>query len=128
VTPDDTDTPTVPPPSGAGLGQALMVLDAVSQIDNFGINAVGKNVAEVANNLAQSSKTAAAQFVMAAKAQGLSPKSKITAQILTNPATAMPLAKALGVGANLPRGGRHCAAIVHQRTCVARLCRCMWAA
>jgi hypothetical protein len=101
VTPDDTDTPTEPPRGGGGLGLFLMVMDAASKIDNFGINAVGKTVAEVANNLAQSNKTVVVQFVTAAKAQGLSPKSKITAQILSNPATARPLAKALGIGANL---------------------------
>jgi hypothetical protein len=77
------------------------VLNAASQFDNFAINAVRKTVADVANNLAQSNKTVAARFVMAAKGVGLAPESQLTPQVLSDPATAAPLGRAAGIGTDL---------------------------
>jgi hypothetical protein len=77
------------------------VQNAASQFDNFAFNAVRKTVAEVANNLAQSNKAAAAQFIMAAKHMGLTPESQLTPQVLGDPATAAPLGRAAGIGTNL---------------------------
>lgn len=71
-----------------------------SKFDAFGQSSLGKTIAEIA---AQSgNQTTSAGFVNAARNQGLSPNSPITTQVLSDPATAMPLAKALGIGANLP--------------------------
>jgi hypothetical protein len=82
---------TVPPP----------VLNAASQFDHFALNAVRNTVADVANNLAQSNKTVAARFVMAAKRVGLTPESKVPWQILSDPVAAAPLARAAGIGTDL---------------------------
>jgi hypothetical protein len=76
------------------------VLNAASQFDEFAFNAVRKTVAEVAKNLALNDKRAA-RFVVAAKGIGLAPESKITGEMLTDPATAAPLARAAGIGTNL---------------------------
>jgi hypothetical protein len=81
---DNAYTPTAPPP----------VLNAASHFDKFALSVVTKTVAEVAGNLDQR----AAQFIMAAKAIGLAPESQLTGQVLSNPATAVPLARAAGIG------------------------------
>jgi hypothetical protein len=76
--------------------------NAASLFDEFARGAVGKTVVEVANNLAQSyNKEAAAQFIMAAKHMGLTPKSQLTPQVLSDPATAAPLGRAAGIGTYL---------------------------
>ena len=74
---------------------------AASQFDEFAFNAVRKTVAEVAKNLAQSNKRAAAQFVVAAKGVGLAPESQVTGQVLIDPAAAAALARAVGIGTDL---------------------------
>ncbi len=85
----------------AAMQQALA--DTSSKFDAFGQQAHNKTVGELAKELAaNNSQTAAAQLINAAKAQGLSPDSQLTADILKNPATAMPLARALGIGRDLP--------------------------
>jgi hypothetical protein len=86
---DKTDTPTVPP----------RVMDAASQFDEFARWAVGKTVGEVA--ITWSNKLASAQFLKAAKGIGLTPESRLTGQVLSNPAKAMPLARVRGIGTDL---------------------------
>jgi hypothetical protein len=84
---DNTYTLTAPPP----------VLNAASHFDKFALSAVAKTVAEVAGNLDRR----AAQFIMAAKGIGLAPQSQLTGQVLSDPATAVPLARAAGIGTDL---------------------------
>ena len=84
---DNAYTPTAPPP----------VLNAASHFDKFALGAVTKTVAEVAGNLDQR----AAQFITAAKGIGLAPQSQLTGQVLSDPATAVPLARAAGIGTDL---------------------------
>ena len=84
---DNAYTPTAPPP----------VLNAASHFDKFALGAVTKTVAEVAGNLDQR----AAQFIMAAKGIGLAPQSQLTGQVLSDPATAVPIARAAGIGTDL---------------------------
>jgi hypothetical protein len=86
---DKTDTPTVPP----------RVMDAASQFDEFAHWAVGKTVGEVA--ITWGNKLASAQFLKAAKGIGLTPESRLTGQVLSNPAKAMPLARVRGIGTDL---------------------------
>ena len=74
---------------------------AAAEFDRFASGAVGKTIAEIATNLAQSNWTTAAQFVIAAKGIDLAPESLLTGQMLSNPATAGPLARALGIGTDL---------------------------
>jgi hypothetical protein len=86
-------------------------VSAASNFDNFARYAVGKTVAEVAEMLTQipnvwpfsagDGHRFAARFVIAARGIGLARESKITGAILSNPVTAMPLGKALDIGANL---------------------------
>jgi hypothetical protein len=86
-------------------------VSAAFNFDNFARQAVGKTVAEVAEMLAQidappylsaeDGRRFAARFVIAARSIGLTRESRITGAILSNPATAMPLGKALDIGANL---------------------------
>ena len=84
---DNAYTPTAPPP----------VLNAASHFDKFALGAVTKTVAEVAGNLDQR----AAQFITAAKGIGLALQSQLTGQVLSDPATAVPLARAAGIGTDL---------------------------
>ena len=84
---DNAYTPTAPPP----------VLNAALHFDKFALSAVTKTVAEVAGNLDQR----AAQFITAAKGIGLAPQSQLTGQVLSDPATAVPLARAAGIGTDL---------------------------
>jgi hypothetical protein len=93
---------------GALPAEEWAVTDVASQFDNFARSVVGKTVSEVADSLAQlvlpfapAGPRLAAQFVIAAKGIGLVPKSKITSQVLSNPVTARPLAKAVGIGTDL---------------------------
>jgi hypothetical protein len=79
---------------------------AASQFDKFAISVVGKTVAEVARvfegllipftpvNLGR-------QFSLAAAGVGLTPESPITKEILSDPATARPLAQVVGIGTDL---------------------------
>jgi hypothetical protein len=87
--PDNTATPTVPP----------RVMDAASQFDAFARWAVGKTVGEIA--ITWSNKLASAQFLKAAKGIGLTPESRLTGQVLSNQAKAMPLARVRGIGTDL---------------------------
>jgi hypothetical protein len=75
--------------------------DVAAQFDDFARSAVGKTVAQVAANLAQSDWTAAAQFVLAAKGLGRAPDAQVTKEILSNPVTAAPLGRAVGIGTDL---------------------------
>jgi hypothetical protein len=77
------------------------VKDAASQFDKFAIGAVGKTVAEVAKVVDTLPFNPGRPFSLAAEGLGLTPESKITGAILSNPATAGPLAKAAGIGRNL---------------------------
>jgi hypothetical protein len=61
------------------------VMNAAALFDKLALGAVGKTVANV----------------MAAKDIGLAPESKLTAEVLTDPATAGPLARAAGIGTDL---------------------------
>jgi hypothetical protein len=89
--PENMDTPTGPPP----------VTKVAAQFDDFARSAVGKTVREVANNLARSNMTAAGHFPIAAIRVGLTPESLLTRQVLSDPAFAVPLAKAAGIGTDL---------------------------
>jgi hypothetical protein len=75
------------------------VRDAASRFDEFARWAVGKTVGEVASTW--SNKLASAQFLKAAEGVGLIPESLLTAQLLSNPAKAMPLARVRGIGTDL---------------------------
>lgn len=88
---DDADVPDNQP----------SVMTVASQFDKFALSAVGKTVAEVASNLAQNDWTAAAQFVVAAKGLGIGPEAKVTGAVLSNPVSAEPLGRAVGIGGNL---------------------------
>ena len=73
-----------------------------SRFDKFADYVLGKTVAEVAkivDNLPFSPTPG--PFSLAAAGIGLTPESKITGAILSNPATARPLAKAVGIGTDL---------------------------
>ena len=59
--------------------------------------AVRQTVAKVAYTLGHK----ADRFIAAAKGIGLTPESQVTPEILTDPATAVPLARAAGIGTNL---------------------------
>jgi hypothetical protein len=87
--PDATDALESTPP----------VMKVAAQFDNFARSAVGKNVMDVADNLSRINK---AQFISAAVAIGLTPGSQLTGHILSDPAIAVPLARAAGIGIDLP--------------------------
>ncbi len=73
---------------------------AASKFDAFGQANLNKTVAEAAASTGD--QTSAAKFLYAAKGLGLSPDAKLTPQILSDPDTAMPLGKAVGIGTDLP--------------------------
>jgi hypothetical protein len=77
----------VPPP----------VLNAASQFDKFALGAVRKTVADVALSLDHGSDI----FILAAKAIGLDPESRVTPEVLGDPTTARPLAEGAGIGTDL---------------------------
>jgi hypothetical protein len=77
------------------------VKTAASQFDKFATGAVGKTVAEIAKVVDILPSNPGRPFSLAAEGLGLTPESKITGAILSNPATAGPLAKAAGIGRDL---------------------------
>jgi hypothetical protein len=81
------------------------VLNAARQFDKFALAAVRKSVADVTNNLAQSNKTVAARFAMAAKRIDLTPESQLTGEILSDPARAETLGRGAGIGTDLSDEG-----------------------
>jgi hypothetical protein len=88
---------------GLGVGRPCepsRVMEVAAQFDEFARRAVEKTVM-AANNLAQSNETASTQLILAAKGIGLAPQSKLTRQVLSNPATAAPLGRAVDIGAEL---------------------------
>lgn len=76
---------------------------AATKFDDFGKTAYNGGQFKTVGEMAASTgnKTQEANFLRAAQAQGLNPDSQLTSEILSNPATAQPLAQALGVGADL---------------------------
>jgi hypothetical protein len=77
------------------------IKSVASQFDKFASNAVGKTIAEVAEVVESLPFVPGRPFSLAAAGLGLTPKSKITGAILSNPVTARPLAKAVGIGRDL---------------------------
>jgi hypothetical protein len=84
--------------------------DVASQFDLFARNAVGKTVAEVARSFAAvppddtlfgGGLGRVIRFVDASKGIGLGPQSQLTGERLRDLAMAMPLAKSIGIGADL---------------------------
>jgi hypothetical protein len=74
---------------------------AAAEFDKFARVAVGKTVAEVVKAFENLPSDPGTRFALAAKGLGLSPESLLTGPILSNPATAGPLARALGIGTEL---------------------------
>jgi hypothetical protein len=74
---------------------------AAAEFDKFASVAVGKTVAEIAKAFENMPFSPGPRFALVAKGFGLSPESLLTSPILSNPAIAGPLARALGIGINL---------------------------
>jgi hypothetical protein len=95
--------PFTPGPAAAAQPAApQQVADTGQRFDAFARAAQGKSIADVA---AQSgNQTTAARLLNAAGQQGMSPDATLTGPLLSDPAVAMPLARALGIGADMPDG------------------------
>jgi hypothetical protein len=72
-----------------------------SKFDEFASGVLGKTFAEIDKIVDNVPFAPSRPFSLAAAELGLTPKSKITRAILSNPATARPLAKAAGIGNHL---------------------------
>lgn len=88
-------------PNPVALQKALS--DTTQQFDEFGRANVHGTVEQTAKALAaKGNQTQAAAFVDAARRAGLSTDSKLTREMMSDPAVIMPLARAAGVGVNVP--------------------------